>query len=903
MAAASTLTQLLALLGDGSSLLTPSAASARALRFAFDEQQRAAGLGAWEPPAIFAFGQWTSTLWTAITVEGRELRLLLNEAQEHALWREIVSTSEDAAELNSADALADLARSAFHLAAACNATAKLRAYVTTSDTRLFSEWADAFLKRCGTQQLLSSALLNDALCRHAESHTLAPPATLHLAGFLTLDPSQQSLLDALAANGCTLHHHALTTGPCADSTRAEILVPTERDELALAAQWSRTFLEHRESPARIAIILPTLAADRAELEVALRETLAPELDDIDADLSSTPWEFSTGQPLSSLALIADALDVVRWCLAPLPLSRISALLLSPYLGRIAGLHDAAILDAQILRRETLLRPELNLPALLNLFAHSHRLAKLNAAVPAWLGTLQTLLEKPSGNLDKPRPFAEWAEFIRNIVRAANWPGDRTLSATDFEATLAWDSTLDLIATLDFSGRRVRFVDALQALDRQCRSTTFAPPSTNAPVQILAPEDSSATFFDAAIFLRATDTNWPRSERPNPLLGFALQRQLHMPGTDAALVSANALKLTQDLAARTTNLLFTHAAENSDGPQRSSPILASLNLTSVDASWISSAETEILSPDFIADDHPVAPLPSTETHGGSHLLKLQATCGFLAFAELRLRSEELEARDAGLDPRESGNILHGSLERFWKRVHTRDNLAAMPQDERERLLIECIDASMPARISPAASWDLAYLTLQKDRLCRLLLHWLSRELDRGPFEVIKSESDQQIQVGPLNLNVRVDRTDRVVDGFVFVDYKTGLAGNPREWIGERPSDPQLPLYSLLFEPGELQALVFAKVRAGKEAKWLGYQAAPGIIPSTRSNVVDLETQTAQWRDTLTQLASDFYLGRASVSPRSFEVDCRRCAQRLLCRINPESLLATSDEDEDTETNDA
>jgi RecB family exonuclease len=184
---------------------------------------------------------------------------------------------------------------------------------------------------------------------------------------------------------------------------------------------------------------------------------------------------------------------------------------------------------------------------------------------------------------------------------------------------------------------------------------------------------------------------------------------------------------------------------------------------------------------------------------------------------------------------------------------------------------------------------------------LLRQWLGEELKRGPFTVLAVEQDQALTVGPLMLNVRIDRIDRVGNGVFFVDYKTGYAVDPKQWAGERPDDPQLPLYSLLPEANELKGVAFAKVRAGREMKWAGYQTEEGILPSSprsKPSVRDMTPLVEEWRRTLTQLAEDFATGRADVQPKSFEQNCVRCAQRLLCRLDPTSLLITED-DEDLE----
>jgi RecB family exonuclease len=163
-----------------------------------------------------------------------------------------------------------------------------------------------------------------------------------------------------------------------------------------------------------------------------------------------------------------------------------------------------------------------------------------------------------------------------------------------------------------------------------------------------------------------------------------------------------------------------------------------------------------------------------------------------------------------------------------------------------------------------------------------------------------ERKELVTVGPLTLEVRVDRLDLVEGGVVLVDYKTGADVDPKQWAGARPDDPQLPLYTLLAEADELKGVVFAKVRAGQQMKWHGYQAEEGILPKSRMNVRDIALLAEEWRETLTRLAEDFAKGKADVSPKSFEVNCKHCVQRLLCRVDPASLLGgAEDVDEEAE----
>jgi ATP-dependent helicase/nuclease subunit B len=879
--------------GEGLFLL-PNARAARDLRSAFNARQRARGIPAWDPPPILSWSQWTNSLWSELIVAGAETRLLLNRAQEHSLWREIVSGHPAMAGLlSSADALAELAGSGWLLAASYEATHRLRSFAATHDSRIFADWAEAFTRQCGTRGYVSAALLEDTLKRHLEAGALAAPPTLQLVGFAERTPAQEALLDALRARGTVVFEHALMMP--AGALRACVVAPTERAELELAARWIRSFVEQQPA-ARVALLVPQLSEERAELEEVLRETLAPELQSVSEDLSSTPWEFSTGSALSSMAMISDALALARWSQGPMPVQRVSALLMSPYLGQIADRDASARFDAATLRRTQLLRSEIEIAPLLALADDAQR--KHSRPLLAWLRNLQTFLQR-DGDRSRPRGCAEWMEFVRGLAQAANWPGDRPLTATEFEATQAWESALDTVSTLDFSGRRVALSTALEALELQAQTTALAPPFTGAAVQIMSVAEAEASVFDAVVFLRATDANWPPTTRQHPLLPWALQRSLKMPGTDPGLAAARARAFTEGLLARAGSMLFTSATEDSSGMLRSSPLLAGLRLQQVQPEELvaPAAPAITVETETSIDAEPLPNLPSLTVKGGATVLKLQAACGFKAFAELRLLATEPQSGVLGLDARESGSLLHRTMQTFWTAVETQKNLRAMSWTQRETALAQAIDAAFGRKQRTETEWDRAYIAVLKQRLRSVLQQWLDVELQRGDFSVIESEQEQQITVGPLTLDLRMDRIDSVDGGFFLVDYKSGFSGTPKDWIGDRPDDPQLPLYALLYQPEELRGLAFAKVRAGRDMKWIGYQAEDGILPRSPSkkNIQDLTPLIAQWHEILTTLAFDFADGRAYVLPKSFKDNCSRCAQRLLCRVDPLSLPLTDEEE--------
>jgi probable DNA repair protein len=905
-----TLSELLDALDQGELLLLPNARAAREMRAAFDARQRLRGLPAWEPPKALSWSQWANSLWSELIVGGAERRLLLNAAQEHSVWRQIIAEDATNRSIGSADSLAELAHSAWQLAADYDATHKLREFAMSHDSRIFAAWAEAFSRQCVERGYLSAALLNGALLGHVQTGVLAVPASLELVGFGKTLPSQQALLVGLRERGTIVQERKLEGSYGPRGLRASVVALNEDEERVLATRWIREFLEAPralEQGTRVAVLLPNLAEERAQLEGVLRDVLAPELQSIDADLSSAPWEFSGGVSVSSLGMVVDALELVRWTQGPLRLESVSSLLLSPYMGNNgtdAGARDAAArFDATGLRRMLLLRSEIEISGVMELVRQSEVDPTSEPALLPWLLNLREFLQK-SGDRKRPRGFAEWMEFVRGVLLAANWPGDRALTASEFEATRAWESILDMVSTLDFSGRRVSFASALQALELRAQKTIFTPPSTGAPVQVMNVAEAEGSVFDAVIFLHATDANWPAPERVHPLLPWTLQRALKMPGSDSALAVSRSREITQDLLMGSGTVLFSHAAENDNGKLRPSPILSELGIECIGAAELvpSAQSLEQVTSEHFLDDSELPALPSHEVGGGASVLKLQAACGFLAFAELRLRATEPKSSTMGFDTGESGSMLHRVLQFFWKKVETQEKLRSMSWAERDEMLTRALDAALPGRLQVQDGWDRAYLWLQKQRLRSLLQQWLDQELLRGPFVVSDVERKELVTVGPLTLEVRVDRIDAVEDGLFLVDYKTGADVDPKQWAGPRPDDPQLPLYTLLAEADELKGVAFARVRAGRDMKWQGYQAEEGILPLSRSkmNIRDIASLAEEWRETLVRLAEDFAAGKADVFPKSYEKNCTHCAQRLLCRVDPSSLLGIADDvDEEAE----
>ena len=172
-----------------------------------------------------------------------------------------------------------------------------------------------------------------------------------------------------------------------------------------------------------------------------------------------------------------------------------------------------------------------------------------------------------------------------------------------------------------------------------------------------------------------------------------------------------------------------------------------------------------------------------------------------------------------------------------------------------------------------------------------------------FRVTDREYRHRVSLGDIGVTTRIDRIDRLGDGrYVIIDYKTG---DPKTaaWLGDRPDEPQLPLYAIT-SAGDIAAVVFARLRRGQSC-FIGLAQEEGLLPGVsigsqvRGSAVpipDWHILFDNWRKVLTQLALEFRNGIARVDPKS-QVTCERCDLHALCRID-ERGRGTADGERDT-----
>lgn len=888
---------------SGGTVVTSNQRAARELRRAFDRQQREAGNGIWEPAEVLSWESWTASLWRGLLLDGHARAMLLNRSQELAVWRAVIADDAPGANEAVREQMAELAVEAWRALLAYGDLAMLQRYDANTDVAAFARWARAFERRCRSEGYRTRAGIEEALLPEVETGRIRRPrGRLELIGFDELVPARRRLMDAMVRAGVEV----VESAPETRSARVTVATAANgAEELQCCAMWVRRQMEARPEM-RIGVIVPGLGGRREEIDRIFRRVLAPELESLVAPADGgSPYEFSLGVSLTSTPAGWSAVRLLRWAAGALPIEEASRLLLSPYLGGEGGGAERqrrAIFDASDLRRREMLRPEITAGEML-------RAARGTSRQPGGLPRLVEVLgafaavAKRCGE-EAREEYDAWAEVMRELLGAVRWSEGGGTGSLALQTVRAWEGVLDEMATMDFAGQAVSYAEALAEAERMAKETIFAPESRDAPVQVLGPMEAAGSGFDAVWVLGAHETAWPPRTGLQPLLPWAMQRDLRMPGADVATDAERGRGLTERITASAAVTIFSYAREGTEGRQRVSAAAQAASTETVEATVLAgpATVTERTTLERVEDADPIRLPPDEVIRGGASVLEAQAACGFQAFAKVRLSGRAPEAKELGWDVKVRGILLHKVLEAFWGEVKAQHVLLAMSPKEREESIGRAISVAMEGRGEDQQKglWDAAYVAVQRERMRRLMRDWLTLEATRSPFAVRVTEDDlTDMRVGPLRLSVRVDRVDETELGDVLIDYKTGEA-KTTGWEGDRPDAPQLPLYAILSEAERVEGVAFGSVRAGKGMGLEGYAEHRGSLPKVvQHGMSDFAEQVEAWRGVLTGLAEAFYRGDARVDPKSYPRTCKYCQARLLCRLDAEALSVADEEEEDEE----
>jgi probable DNA repair protein len=854
-----------AALAAGRTVLAPNTELAAALFDAAERERRSLGLEVWATPQVRDFGSWLRDHQERAHLEDPKVPRPISDIEERELWRQVIESSLFSQNLLEVGVAARAARRARRLMLDYAIPWNKVLEEATDEAQAFFAWHREFEARCRSLALSPPALL---------PHSLKPVeklAWIDNAGWRPvvrqwlMRHAQRICPDARAADASKALHF--------DSGEAELahLACSVRERL-LADPLFRAW-----------VCIPDLARRREAAAAVFDAELAPGRFGLFRAAPPAAYALAGGSPLTQYPSVSAVLDFLDAANGSVSFARFSALLRAPWLQESDGeAGTAALLDLELRERGP---HEATLAGWLKLceeFRHFKSLPPVTAA--AHLSRALATLEA-SGSAKR---MSEWIPLWLEAFKLGPWVLRRRWSSVEFQAAERLRDLLTALARADgFFGTQSRAA-AGRLLKRAAGEVSFQAQTGVPPVWVSGQLLDPFLNYEAIFVCGMSSAQWPPPPQPAALLPVRLQRAYGVIGSDSATQLANAEALQRAWLQRAPHCVFSFS-DSIDG-QRA-------QVSALLASSAADVAMPILRPHWRRDpapileeftDHQAPPFDATrETTHGVATLKAQSRCAFRGFAESRLAAQQLELPVPGFNHRERGQLVHAALEHVWSELKDHATLMRLTPGAAKLLLEEAARRAIAAvcrRRNPGDRWRVR----EQPRLEHLLGKWLDVERERKPFRVVQLEEGGEVATfGGLQYRVRIDRQDELEDGArVVIDYKTGVA--TADWRGERPDNPQLPVYALL-RPERLVAVAYGRVNAA-ESRFV-FEAERGNVfkagdrEHPRKGAMEGEPSFAaligRWHARIEAIASGFAAGDAAVAPTA--TACENCPLPGLCRI--------------------
>lgn len=867
---------------EATTVLTPNRRLAATLHKHYQIYQTKQAHACWLTPDILPISTWLQRLWTdAAQQDIQALPLLLNPTQESFLWEKILLKTKASNYLLQVAETADLARSAWNLLRQWQVDYRQPIFSSSEDYLALQEWLQDYAALCTKNRWLDGATLTDVLIEKIETNKINPSKHILLLGFTEIAPQLKTLFTVCEAKNCRIETFTATQ-PVQNNQRIS-LIDTETEILTLARWAKKLYLQ--DINLQIGCVIPNLDKSRERVLQIFNEVFANEI-----ELGANPFNLSAGKNLARLPLINIAIQCLGLFKTTLTLETFALLLSSPFIGDAEQERLKRYKYDRKLRQDN--TSQINLSKLRDTDSRIYQ--SVANACPRLAERLKNFLDAIHAQVNEKYSYHEWAKIITNALTILGWPGERSLNSVEYQIVEAWLGVLTELQALDQVSAPVDYAECYFTLQKLATQNVFQAKTPTAPIQILGILEAASIPFDYLWVTGMDDVAWPPQPKPNPLIPKALQRDLHMPHATAERELSFCRSMLDQFKHAAPHVIFSHAETADDLELQASPLIRDLVSISLDALHV---------PDYISVTQQIFAAKKIETifddvappirqdemiRGGVSVLKQQALCPFKAYAEWRLHARELEQPLPGLRASDRGNIIHKILELLWNELQDQEKLLALDETVLKDRLDKCI-ADIVQHSAESHQEYPQYLALEKQRLFNLIYDWLQIEKQRPAFKVDMHEKNSRINIGPLQLNVRIDRIDQLSDGTkMIIDYKTGKYNDINTWFSERPEEPQLPLYSLL-DKSNTSAISFAQVAQGEQCfKGVSRHALDikgiKLIPEiNKATSLSWDDQLSQWNTVLTQLSLDFYNGVATVDPKDARTTCDWCSLKPLCRI--------------------
>jgi probable DNA repair protein len=848
----------------GAEIVTVNKRLARELRRAFDEEQLARGLWSWDTPRILPWTAWLNAVLDRCDAASC-IPLRIPPHAAALIWERLLQEHAEERLLNPDSLVRQAQQTWQRLQDWCVPVEDLRHHAKSEDERLFADIAVAYQRHLDANSWLDHAQLAARVSALIETRKIEAPARIVHAGFDRLTPSAARLWNSLRSIGADV-----SEAPRPERTPTVLAHScTDSDaELRAAGLWARQRLQ-ADAGAKVAIVCPGLEQNAARAARLVREGLAPGWQ-YSGGRQETAVNVSYGRRLAEYPLVAVALLWLSWACRGLSSRDVSVLLRTPFAGT-ADTDGRCRLEMRLRRMpDRNWRPG-NLAAALSGREQS-------ADALDWLRRAERVaaVESTRSTLDSP---ATWAGRIDQLLQDLGWPGEKPLDTAEFQLANRWRDLLNELSRLDIVQPRIDLAEAVARLSSFAADTIYQPETEKGMVQLLGTLEAAGLEFDNLWVCHLDARQWPPPAHPLPLVSRALQRKFRMPDATPADTLDFSRRVLERLAGSATNVTFSWPLTDQDLELEASPLLRHFVLRhggqAEDPGWHAASLRGSAALDLATSDGVPAVRPGEKVGGGAATVQRQVTEPFSAFAYGRLGVRDLQPVQAGLPANVRGNIIHRALHHLFLDKPSSRDIAAWSNGVDDRIE-RAVDAALARHIRFADGVLLRLLAIERKRLRELLRRFIEAEMQRQEFQILSVEESVGLLRYGVDLDLRVDRIDRLADGtLLIIDYKTGAVKTLLTRDGD-PKELQLVVYALAID-AEVGGLALINI----DSRAIIYKGAGGSVDWDRFPPELWPTRLGGWKKIVDNALAQLAAGDVRLNTAQTALESRRL--NVLSRI--------------------
>lgn len=809
--------------------------------------------------SVESFQAWLNQLWQDISLQQPNPPALLDPMQQHHYWFSCLNDHAPTTLLNQQATLQGLLQ-AWRLVNEWSLNYQhIKRNAFNQDQQLLVAIMTDYDKWCQNQHCIDQQSLAPWLSQHLTQAIVEqyPELVLLEFNYATLPPAYQTLLNKFQSLGGNINCYQRYNQP-AQFYYCQMNNPeTEIDHIS---NWFKQQVDNHPH-GHFLWLVPELQSQRQYLLRHLKKTFG----------NNDYYTFNIGghQPLADIPVIQTAIQIIQLRQKPLERSYIEYLLTSPYVAQ----QSQAPSEYALLRHtiSTSLPPRISA---------SMWQAFLIQQSDSTIGNL--LYELDQTQLPQSATPEQWAEYFHQMLQILGWPGTRPLDSMEYQAINHWQQVLDTLCQLNSMTCQLwSFETALEWLDYIAQQTPYQSESPDhIQIDCLEPMEAVGLQYDGVWVMNSHQLAWPQPSHMNPFLPFNIQRQYDLPHARV------------DREQRFYNGLIEQILALSDTVQLSyARFLANDYQCHLSTLW-AQHQPLLSQPQVIVDndresfnyqlqtlwDNEAPQVTDPQSiKGGNALLQAQAQCPFKAWASYRLYAQQEDTKGYLMSAQDKGILLHRALEHLWQNWADQHELQQTPEPEREQFIKTALQKASQPFIKQLPK---RLLTAEIQRIHTILKQWLDFEAkQRAFFKIVALEHQTQINLDHLAITLKIDRIDQDANGeSILIDYKS-RAPSPNQWLGDRPEEPQMPLYTLSQSSTTISGLAYAEISA-QSIKFKGWSTQS--LPKCSKPPQSWDKLNQAWQTHLNHLAQQFVKGVAHIDPKRGELTCAQCHLTTFCR---------------------